>query len=288
MADGPPMTAPAASLAPGIFDSSATAVQKMNAIQQRYAAERGKWLRPEGLAQYIDVALSDRFRHYQSDPWSAIGRLITDRVSDPGRWIWVGFGGTWYWNRYPGLMCNIKSYTYMPLLEEMGYMPRHKYAFGPELRAHADRVADRYKLRDKAVFRMQVKSMEWDDREKEWSVVMDQNRGNDQEIRMTVRARFVISASGVLNYPQIPRLECLDLFKGHIFHTSRWDYNYTGGTPKEPSLSNLKNKSVGIIGTGATAIQCIPHVAKWAKLLIVFQRTPASVNRRDNRPTDPE
>ncbi|KAK4994406.1 hypothetical protein LTR66_005558 [Elasticomyces elasticus] len=249
MADGPPMTAPAASLAPGIFDSSATAVQKMNAIQQRYAAERGKWLRPEGLAQYIDVALSDRFRHYQSDPW---------------------------------------SYTYMPLLEEMGYMPRHKYAFGPELRAHADRVADRYKLRDKAVFRMQVKSMEWDDREKEWSVVMDQNRGNDQEIRMTVRARFVISASGVLNYPQIPRLECLDLFKGHIFHTSRWDYNYTGGTPKEPSLSNLKNKSVGIIGTGATAIQCIPHVAKWAKLLIVFQRTPASVNRRDNRPTDPE
>lgn len=196
MADGPSVTAPAAGPASGVFDSSATAVQTMNAIQQRYAAEREKRLRPEGLAQYIDVALSDRFRHYQSDPWvdhfalnaqrapledgsrteflilgaGYAGLLFAARLIEAGIGVADirlvdsagGFGGTWYWNRYPGLMCDIESYIYMPLLEGTGYMPRHKYAFGPELRAHADRVADRYKLRDKAVFRMEVKSMEWD------------------------------------------------------------------------------------------------------------------------------
>ncbi|KAK5121567.1 hypothetical protein LTR85_004739 [Meristemomyces frigidus] len=306
----------------GISDPSAAVVQSINDTHQRYAAERDKRLRSDGVAQYIDVAHSDRLRHYQDDPWvdhtalnaqepplkdgsqtkililgaGYAGLLMAVRLLDAGikaSDIRIadsagGFGGTWYWNRYPGLMCDIESYIYMPLLEELGYMPKHKYSFGPELRAHAERIADHYGLREKAAFRMEVKSMDWLDAEKLWSVEMNQNRGPSEDVaRVTVRAQFVISATGVLNYPTIPKLEGLDLYTGHAFHTSRWDYDYTGGSPDEASLSKLATKRVGIIGTGATAAQCVPHLANCSKELYVFQRTPISVDSRDNVSTDP-
>ncbi|KAK4541657.1 hypothetical protein LTR36_007801 [Oleoguttula mirabilis] len=321
MADGSGVTIPAVS---AISDSSAAAVQNITDVHQRYAAEREKRLRPDGLAQYIDVAQSDRFRHYQDDPWvdhAALnaqeaplqdgsrtkililgagwsGLLFAVRLLEAGvggadiRIVDSagGFGGTWYWNRYPGLNCDIESYIYMPLLEELGYMPRDKYAFGPELREHADRIADHYGLRDKAAFRTEVKGMDWVESEKVWRVAMVQKRGpgDDENCDITVHAQFVFSASGVLNYPKVPKFAGLDAYKGHIFHTSRWDYNYTGGSPTEASLNNLKNKRVGIIGTGATAIQCVPRLAESAKELFVFQRTPAAVDVRGNRPTNPE
>ena len=136
--------------------------------------------------------------------------------------------------------------------------------------------------------RTQTKSLEWSQEQKTWQVALEENRGSEGTREINIRAQFVIIASGVLNWPQIGRFDGLDEFKGHIFHTARWNYKYTGGSPEEPVMSNLKDKNVGIIGTGATAVQCIPELAKSAKHLYVFQRTPASVDVRDNRETDVE
>jgi cation diffusion facilitator CzcD-associated flavoprotein CzcO len=193
-----------------------------------------------------------------------------------------------YWNRYPGLMCDIESYIYMPLLEETGYMPKHKYAYGPELREYAESIAAKWSLRDKTMFRAEVKDLTWDDNEKEWIAKMVQKGTVHENSHLTVRARFVIPTSGLLSSPKLPNLPGIDKFQGHSFHTSRWDYTYTGGSPTDPSLTKLKNKKVGIIGTGATAVQAVPHLGKWAKELYVFQRTPSAVDMRDQRPTDPE
>ncbi|KAJ7096281.1 hypothetical protein C8R44DRAFT_835126 [Mycena epipterygia] len=152
-----------------------------------------------------------------------------------------GFGRTWYWNRYPGLMCDTESYIYMPLLEETGYMPKHRYAYGPELRRYAETIAEKWELRDKALFRTEVKRMEWDDAGKQWAVGLTENRDPGTKRDLSLRAQF------------IPKLSGLETFKGHHFHTSRWDYKYTGGSREEPALVNLKDKKIGIIGTGATA-----------------------------------
>jgi cation diffusion facilitator CzcD-associated flavoprotein CzcO len=181
-----------------------------------------------------------------------------------------------------------REQQYMPLLEEMGYMPKHKYAYGTELREYAESIADRFELRDKTMFRVEMKNLTWDDNEKEWIVKMTQTRTGHEDSQLTVRALFVIAASGLLNCPQLPGIPGIEKFRGHGFHTSRWDYNYTGGSPADPSLAKLKEKTVGIIGTGATAIQAVPHLGKWAKELYVFQRTPSSVDERGNRPTDVE
>lgn len=85
---------------------------------------------------------------------------------------------------------------------------------------------------------------------------------------------------------KLPGVPGIDDFRGHMFHTSRWDYKYTGGTPKDPSLTGLQGKTVGIVGTGATAIQALPEIAKYAGKVYVFQRTPSSVDKRDNGDTD--
>jgi cation diffusion facilitator CzcD-associated flavoprotein CzcO len=185
-------------------------------------------------------------------------------------------------------MCDIESYIYMPLLEEMGYMPKHRYSYGPELREYAESIADKWKLRDKTLFRAEVKNMTWDDDEKEWVVKMTKTGMCQKKSDISVRSHFVFAASGLLNCPQLPGIPGIGDFQGHSFHTSRWDYAYTGGSATDPSLTNLKDKRVGIIGTGATAIQAVPHLAKWAKELYVFQRTPSSVDERANRPTDAE
>jgi cation diffusion facilitator CzcD-associated flavoprotein CzcO len=186
-------------------------------------------------------------------------------------------GGTWYWNRYPGAACDTESYCYMPLLEETGYIPKHKYEFAPDILEHAKRIARRYRLYDDALFQTSVTGLTWDEQSKRWIVKTD--RGDE------FKAQYVCMANGPLNRPKLPAIAGIHDFKGHMFHTNRWDYDYTGGDSTGNPVK-LNDKRVGIIGTGATAIQCIPHLGEWAKQLYVFQRTPSCVDIRANRETD--
>jgi len=184
-------------------------------------------------------------------------------------------GGTWYWNRYPGIACDVESYVYIPLLEEVGYTPTEKYAKGDEIFAHCRRIADHYDLYRNACLQTEVTEVRWDAAIARW--IVSTEHGDE------IRARFVSMANGYLQKPKLPGIEGILEFRGHAFHTSRWDYDYTGA-----ELANLSDKRVGIIGTGATAIQCVPHLARSVKHLSVFQRTPSTVDVRGNRPTDPE
>jgi cation diffusion facilitator CzcD-associated flavoprotein CzcO len=189
------------------------------------------------------------------------------------------FGGTWYWNRYPGAMCDVESYIYLPLLEEIGYIPKEKYTHAPEILAHSQAIGRHYGLYDNACFQTEVTGMEWDDETARWIVTT--NRGDE------MRARFVCMANGPLHRPKLPAILGIESFEGHTFHTSRWDYDYTGGT-SDGGLEQLRGKRIGIIGTGATAVQCVPHLGETAEQLFVFQRTPSSIDVRNNRSTDPE
>lgn len=294
-------------------------------VRRRYQEERDKRIKAEGNAQFIDLGktgeLSNKFKHFQDDPWAkSDGTQISTAVLSDGSHIKVlilgagyggltfavklikiginpadlriadiagGFGGTWYWNRYPGLMCDVESYIYMPLLDEMDWMPKHRYAYGPELRAYANAVAAKWNLTDKALFQTEVKTMTWDETDKQWVVEMIQQPTAQEPTHLSIRSDYVITAAGLLHYPKLPDVAGLANYGGHSFHTSRWDYEYTDGSPDDPSLANLQDKTVGIIGTGATAVQSIPHLAKWAKHLYVFQRTPSAVDVREQRLTDP-
>ena len=187
-------------------------------------------------------------------------------------------GGTWYWNRYPGAACDIESYIYFPLLEETGYMPVERYSKASEIRAHCRRIAEHFDLYKDTLLSTQVTTLDWDAEAARWRVATD--RGD------VIHARFVVLSTGPLNRPKLPEIPGIDRFGGHHFHTSRWDYAYTGGNATEP-MTGLADKRVGVIGTGATAVQCVPPLAASAKHLYVFQRTPSSVDARNNRPTDP-
>jgi cation diffusion facilitator CzcD-associated flavoprotein CzcO len=190
-----------------------------------------------------------------------------------------GFGGTWYWNRYPGAQCDIEAYIYLPLLEETGYIPKEKYSYAPEILEHSRRIGRKFDLYRSACFQTQIKAIAWHDQECRWIVTT--NRDD------RFRARFVVMSNGPLNRPKLPGIVGIDSFKGHTFHTSRWDYAYTGGDTTG-NLYKLADKRMAIIGTGATAVQCVPYLAKDAQHLYVFQRTPSSVDERGNCPTDPE
>src|SRR6185312_1806492 len=182
-------------------------------------------------------------------------------------------GGTWYWNRYPGIACDVESYVYVPLLEELDYVPTEKYAKGPEIFAHCQRIAECYDLYRDACLQTEVHEIRWSPDDSRW--IISTNHGDE------IRARFVSMANGYLQRPKLPGIDGIMDFAGRTFHTSRWDYDYTG-----PDLAELSNKHVGIIGTGATAIQCVPQLAKSVKHLFVFQRTPSTVDIRGNRPTE--
>jgi cation diffusion facilitator CzcD-associated flavoprotein CzcO len=190
------------------------------------------------------------------------------------------FGGTWYWNRYPGIQCDNDSLVYMPLLEETNYMPSKKFADGYEIFDHCQIIADTFGLRQNALFHTLIESLVWDAKLNRWRV--GTNRGDD------IKARFVVLAMGPLNKPKLPGIPGLDAFKGKIFHTARWDYDYTGGEWRNPALTKLADKKVAIIGTGATAIQVVPYLAKYAGQTYVIQRTPSTIDERNNRPIDPE
>jgi cation diffusion facilitator CzcD-associated flavoprotein CzcO len=270
----------------------------VDALRQKYAEERARRLRPDGIAQYVET--TGAFARFAEDPWvdgkfareplidevdvavigAGFGGLLTgarlrelgvesvrliDRAAD--------VGGTWYWNRYPGIACDVESYVYMPLLEELGYIPADKYAKGIEIFAHCRRIAERYDLYRDACLQTDVHEIRWDVEDSRW--IVRTNHGDE------MRAKFVSMANGYQAKPKLPGISGLGCFRGQTFHTSRWDYGYTG-----EKLENLAGRSVGIIGTGATAVQCVPHLAAAAQHLYVFQRTPSSVDVRANRPTD--
>lgn len=186
-------------------------------------------------------------------------------------------------------MCDIESYCYLPLLEETGYVPKHKYSFGAEIRGQNERAAKHFGIQ--AQFCTKIDSKIWDDDKKVWVVTMTRTLGeNAKSEAITVFADFVIIAGGILNIPKIPKLPGWEGFRDnkHVFHSARWDYNYTGGNQEQPDLVKLKDISVAIIGTGATSVQIVPELAKWAKRVYVIQRTPSYCGYRGNRLTDEE
>ena len=198
-----------------------------------------------------------------------------------------GFGGTWNWNTYPGLMCDIESYIYLPLLEETGYMPSHKYVPGAEIKDHAYRIASMYSLYHRALFCTSVTGLVWDDDdEMQWTVRAVQYRRRGV-FPLDFSADFVIMAAGLVSIPKMPNIDGVADYQGAKFHTARWDWRVTGGSTDRPVLDKLRDKRVAIIGTGATAVQVIPHLAEWSQTLYVFQRTPSAVDERKNRRTDP-
>ncbi|MDR3499877.1 MAG: NAD(P)/FAD-dependent oxidoreductase [Parvibaculum sp.] len=274
------------------------------ALLAKYIAERDKRLRADGNAQYLQIA--GRFAHYLEDPYTprverapktdhvrfafvgggfaglVTGARLVEAGIDDVRIIEKGgdFGGTWYWNRYPGAQCDTASMIYMPLLEETGHVPTEKYAHAPEILAQCQRIGRQYKLYDNALFHTEIEEMSWDDENARW--VIQTNRGD----RFT--ADFVGLGTGPLHVPKLPGIPGIESFEGHSFHTSRWDYDYTGGDPKGAPLEKLADKRVAIIGTGATSVQCVPHLARACGTLYVVQRTPSSVDVRANAPIDPE
>jgi cyclohexanone monooxygenase len=274
------------------------------AVLARYRAERDKRLRPDGNDQYVEV--TGAFAHYVEDPYvprterdplrtevtvaligGGFSGLVTGaRLKQAGiddvRIIEKGgdVGGTWYWNRYPGAQCDTHSFVYMPLLEETGHMPSEKYAHGPEILEHSQRIATQFGLYDGALLQTEVTSVVWSEDEARWIIGTD--RGDE------LKARFVVWGTGPLHRPKLPGIPGLGTFEGHTFHTSRWDYDYTGGSHDGAPMDRLADKRVGIIGTGATSVQCVPHLARACGELYVFQRTPSSIDVRANEPTDPE
>ncbi|MBM3670791.1 MAG: NAD(P)/FAD-dependent oxidoreductase [Actinobacteria bacterium] len=274
------------------------------ALREKYREEREKRLRADGLDQYVEVA--GRFARYEQDPYvervverapltddvdvaligAGFGGLLTgahlrEQGVDGIRLVEKGgdVGGTWYWNRYPGIACDVESYVYIPLLEELGYVPKEKYSKGEEIFEHCRRIAQHYDLYRDACLQTKVTEIRWDDDARRWIVATDRDDA--------MRVRFVCLANGFLQKPKLPGIPGIETFRGHSFHASRWDYDYTGGDARG-NLTKLADKRVGIIGTGATAVQCVPHLGEWAQQLFVFQRTPSSVDVRANRPTDPE
>lgn len=275
-----------------------------DALRERYRQEREKRLRGDGIEQYIEM--TGEYAHYLDDPYIE-SRIERDPLNSEVDVVIIGggfgglqagarlreagvkdiriiekggnFGGTWYWNRYPGAQCDIESYCYLPLLEELNYIPKEKYSHAKEILAHSQAIGKHYNLYDDALFQTEVTAMAWDDKSSRW--VIETKQGD------AIQARFVVMANGPLHRPKLPGIHGVRDFKGHTFHTSRWDYDYTGGSPNG-DLNKLADKQVAIIGTGATAIQCIPFLGENAKQLFVFQRTPSSVDVRGNKPTDPE
>jgi len=271
-------------------------------IKSKFAEERDLRLsyRPEGTQQFTSE-LEGELAKYAVDPYAG-ERDEREPIDDTVEVLFIGggfsalltsarlrekgvesiriverggdVGGTWYWNRYPGVACDVVSYDYLPLLDEMDYVPVNHYSRGPEILGHCQAIAKKYELYDLAVFQTTVTSTVWNEEEQLWHVGTD--RGDH------MRAQFVICANGTLSKPKLSKIDGMESFKGHSFHTSRWDYDYTG-----ENLENLKDKVVGIIGTGASAVQAVPELARQSKALYVFQRTPSSIDIRDDWPTDP-
>ncbi|NKB99657.1 MAG: NAD(P)-binding protein [Pseudomonadales bacterium] len=273
------------------------------AIREKNLQEREKRIRNDGVDQYVEP--TGKFSYLEEDPYTPIaereplkdhvtfafigggfsGLCAGARLREAGisdfRIIESGgdFGGVWYWNRYPGAMCDTAAMVYLPLLEETGYMPTEKYVQAHEIWGHAKRIAEQYDLAPHAVFSTKVTNLTWNESDSVW--VIETDRGD------CMTAKYVAAGTGPLSRPKLPGIPGIDTFKGNSFHTARWDYDYTGGDWTGSPMENLKDKRVGIIGTGATAIQCIPPLGRDAGSLSVFQRTPSAVDVRNNHPIEP-
>ncbi|MGX9673313.1 flavin-containing monooxygenase [Mycobacterium sp. HM-7] len=275
----------------------------IDAMREKYAQERAKRVRPEGSAQYLEAAgdyadFSDTDPHTPVTPRAPIdaelevvilgggiagllaGAYLTKAGVDDVHVIEAGgdFGGVWYWNRFPGIQCDNDAYCYIPLLEELDFMPSKKFADGAEILAHCQHIGKHFGLYDGALFSTQVRTVCWDEDIKRWRLTT--NRGDD------IRARFVVMTQGSYNRPKLPGIPGIKDFQGHVFHSARWDYDYTGGDASG-GLHKLADKRVALVGTGATGVQLVPHLSRDARHLYVFQRTPSSVDFRGNEPTDP-
>lgn len=287
-----------------LSDEDVTRVEKIRGV---YAKERDKRVRDDKASQFLKVdgdfrQFSRDINHPEKSPRPAVSENVEVLIVGGGHCGLLAatelvksgiadfrildsaadFGGAWYWNRYPGLRCDIDSYIYLPLLEETGVVPKSKYASGPEIFNNAQLIGKKYDLYSKALFQTQVTESRWSDDENCWQVSTD--RGD------TIQAKFVVMALGPLNKPKLPGIPGIDKYTGKLFHTSRWDYEYTGGSgsDEEPVMDKLRDKRVALIGTGCTGIQCAPRLAAYAQHLSVVQRTPAAVNPRNNTPTDEE
>ena len=277
------------------------------AIREKYAAERAKRLRPEGGSQYLELE-GDFAEFYEVDPYTTVterGPIVEDadvvilgggfsgllagaylkKAGVEGiRVIEMAgdFGGVWYWNRFPGIQCDNDAYCYIPLLEELDFMPSKKFADGAEIFQHCRNIGKHFGLYDGALFSTQVRELRWDDATERWRI--STHRGDD------IRARFVVMAQGSYNRPKLPGIPGIKDYRaagGHVFHSARWDYDYTGGDA-DGGLHKLADKRVALVGTGATGIQLVPHLGRDANQLFVFQRTPSSVDARTNPLTDPD
>ncbi|MBP2454778.1 flavin-containing monooxygenase [Mycolicibacterium lutetiense] len=274
-----------------------------DALRQKYAQERDKRLRSDGTGQYVRLAdlpgqsedpfLPVEAREPKTDHVTVAvigggfsGLLTGARLKEAGidsvRILDKAgdFGGVWYWNRYPGAQCDTASMVYMPLLEETGHVPTEKYAHGPEIYAQAQRIGKLYGLYSDVLFHTEITDLEWQEAQSRWLV--STNRGD------SFTAQFIAMGTGPLSVAQLPGIPGIETFQGHSFHTSRWDYSYSGGDASGAPLEKLADKRVAVIGTGATAVQCVPQLAKDCKELFVFQRTPSAVAERKNHPIDPQ
>ncbi|MGB3477360.1 MAG: NAD(P)/FAD-dependent oxidoreductase [Mycobacterium sp.] len=279
----------------------------IEALRRKYAVERAKRIRTDGSSQYLEVK-DDFVEFAEVDPHTAVtprepidadievvvlgggiaGLLAGAYLKKAGvpdvRVIEMGgdFGGVWYWNRFPGIQCDNDAYCYVPMLEELDFIPSKKFADGAEIFAHCQNLGKHFGLYDGAIFSTQVRTVRWQEQIKRWRLTT--NRGDD------LRARFVVMAQGSYNRPKLPGITGIKEFMnagGHVFHSARWDYDYTGGDANG-GLDKLADKRVALVGTGATGVQLVPHLGRDAKQLYVFQRTPSSVDFRGNEPTDPQ
>ena len=276
----------------------------IDALREKYLHERDKRLRPDGSTQYLE--LTGEFAEFaEVDPHTPVtprppivedvevavlgggiagllaGAYLKKAGVEDVHVIEMGgdFGGVWYWNRFPGIQCDNDAYCYIPMLEELDFMPSKKFADGAEIYEHCRRIAKHFGLYDGAIFSTQVRTVRWDDSVNRWR--LHTNRGDD------IRARFVVMTQGSYNRPKLPGIPGLKDFAGHVFHSARWDYDYTGGDANG-GLHKLADKRVALVGTGATGVQLVPHLGRDAGHLYVFQRTPSSVDERGNTPTDPQ
>jgi cyclohexanone monooxygenase len=276
----------------------------IDVLREKYLYERDKRLRAEGSKQYVELK-GEFADFYEVDPHTPVtprdpivedievavlgggiaGLLSAANLKKAGigdvRVVEMGgdFGGVWYWNRFPGIQCDNDAYCYVPMLEELNFVPSKKFADGAEIYEHCRRIAKHFGLYDGAIFSTQVRSLRWDESIDRWRI--NTNRGDD------IRARFVVMTNGSYNRPKLPGIPGITNFKGHSFHSARWDYEYTGGDASG-GLDKLADKRVALVGTGATGVQLVPYLASYAEHLYVFQRTPSSVDVRGNEPTDPQ
>ncbi|KAK8880171.1 FAD-binding monooxygenase ausC [Apiospora arundinis] len=297
--------------------------EDLSFLVQKYEEEKEKRIRADGSAQYQEFESSEdpRLRHLADDPWvdhaklnaqapnlvdgqhvkvlclgAGLGgimyttHLVETGAFAPGDIRLVdtagGFGGTWYWNRFPGLACDVEASIYLPWLERTGYKPSHRYAHGDEIRRYIESVVAKWGLDGSGVFRTRIDHLVWDEDRSRWVVELEQYRGPDSSpdtVRLIATAQYVILANGVLSHPKAPKIDGLAAFGGALMHASRWDYGVSGGSPADPRLVGLEGKRVGVIGTAATGVQLIPELAKWAGELYVFQRTPSMVDVRGQR-----